>query len=219
MPRTDPTFDTLMAEGATPRRTPVLDTPAVTAAVLDWFGNKAKWRTATAEMALPNDQRADVIALNRTDHEFYIIEVKTKWNDFMRDRKFFTYRQWCDWFAFAVPEELAACARKRMDMVPGWYEGVGLLVIPNDFSPRRMVRRPTQSKMVHEDYVKMLERWGQSCWGRIFDLRSDLAAHKLWLKNAHSDITQLKKRLGDPNPNLYGPGRPISTRRIEKALE
>ncbi len=186
----DPTFNELMAEGWTPRRTPILDTPAITTAVVEWFQNKSKWRAVETEMALPTSlrrkttpksapstiiRRADVIAFNPTDHEFYIIEIKAQWNDFIRDRKFFDYRRWCDWFAFAVPEELATCARRRMEDIPGWYEGVGLLVIPNDFGPRRMARRPKQSKMTRSDYVKMTERWGKSCWGRLIGLRSKIA--------------------------------------------
>lgn len=174
-----PTFDELVAEEsryAGPRRTPILDTPAITKAVIEWFQNKSKWRMVEAEMALPTMHRADVIAWNQDDRQFYIVEVKAQWNDFVRDRKFLKYRQWCDWFAFAVPEELVACVRRRMDEIPGWYEGVGLLVIPNDFSPRRMVRRPKRSEMNESDYSNMVARWGRSCWGRIFDLRAENAS-------------------------------------------
>ena len=206
-----PTFNGLMAEGATPRRTPILDTNAVTTAVVEWFQNKAKWRMVETEMALPakpaeTQRRGDVIAWNREDQEFYIVEVKTQWNDFLRDRKFFDYRRWCNWFAFAVPEELAACAKKRMDAIDGWYKGVGLLVIPNDFGNRRMVRRPVKNDMPHADYVTMLERWGQSCWGRLLGLRQDKAGLAYDVKNLTSDNTQLRKnlrRLGEPNPTLY----------------
>jgi hypothetical protein len=209
-----PTFDELMEESryAGPRRTPILDTPAVTKSVVEWFQNKNKWRAVETEMAMPAkptevQRRADVIAFNPTDHEFYIIEVKTQWNDFVRDRKFFDYRKWCDWFAFAVPEELAACARRRMDDVPGWYEGVGLLVIPNDYGNRRMVRRPTQYKMTRSNYTKMIERWGLSCWGRLIGTRAKIAELEWRLKNIKDDANQLKKKLvaatGDPNPTLY----------------
>ncbi len=171
-----------MAEGATPRRKPVLDTSAVTKAVIEWFQNKSQWRMVEAEMALPCNRRADVIAANYVDREFYIIKVKAQWNDFVRDRKFFDYRKWCDWFAFAVPEELASCARKRMDEIPGWYEDVGLLVIPNDYGSRRLVRRPVKNKMTRANYLKMTERWGKSCWGRLLDARAKNAELEWWLR-------------------------------------
>ena len=166
-----------MAEGATPRRKPVLDTSAVTKAVIEWFQNKSQWRMVEAEMALPITnradiiRRADIIAANYTDREFYIVEVKAQWNDFIRDRKFLEYRKWCDWFAFAMPEELISCARKRMDEIPG-YDGVGLLMIPNSYGARRLVRRPVKNKMTRANYLKMAERWGKSCWGRLLDARA-----------------------------------------------
>ncbi len=176
-----PTLDELMAEGATPRRTPILDHAAVVKAIIEWFQNKSKWRAAEAEMSLPQAEpssvirRADVIAWNRDDHEFYIIEAKAQWNDFIRDRKFFEYQKWCTWFAFAVPEELAACARKRMEAVPGWYEGVGLLVIPNAFGNRRMIRRPAENKMSRPTYTKMVEQWAASCRSRLVGERLKVA--------------------------------------------
>lgn len=169
-----PTFDELMAEGSTPRRTPILDHAAVVNGTTEWFLNKSEWRPE-AEMALPSDggkdRRADIVAWNRKGREFYIIEAKGQWNDFVRDRKFFDYRKWCTWFAFAMPEELVACARKRMDEIPGWYEGVGLLVIPNAAAPHRMVRRPVPSKMTPATYTKMVEQWAASCRSRLVGAR------------------------------------------------
>lgn len=201
VPMDAPTFEELMAESrsAGPRRTPVLDHAAVTKAVVEWFQNKSQWRMVETEMAMPTSRRtdmtrrprtstiirrADVIAFNSTDHEFYIIEVKAQWNDFLRDHKFSDYRKWCDWFAFAVPEELAECARWRMEDAPGrQYEGVGLLVIPNDYSNRRMVRRPKRREMDQETYTAMVERWGQSCWGRLIGTRGRIAELEYQWKN------------------------------------
>ena len=145
-----------MSEGLTPRRVPVLDHTAVVKNTVEWFQNKNQWQSVEVEMSLPQDKpsstirRADIVAWDRGGQEFYIIEAKSQWNDFIRDRKFFEYRKWCTWFAFAVPEELAACARKRMEAVPGWYEGVGLLVIPNAFGNRRMIRRPAVRQQLIE---------------------------------------------------------------------
>lgn len=181
-----PTFLQLMDEGTTPRRKPILDHSAVIKATVEWFMNKSHWHSTETEMDLPQDKpsskirRADVIAWNRTDQEFYIVEAKAQWNDFVRDRKFLEYRQWCNWFVFAMPEELAASAQKRMDDVPGWYEGVGLLVIPNDFSPRRLTRRPTRSPMTKPTYTKMVEQWAASCRNRLVGERMKVAELKYW---------------------------------------
>ena len=194
----NPTFDDLMEDRhRTPRRTPVLDTLAITKAVIEWFQNKSQWRMVEEEMQLPRmvvsdaERRADVVAFNYTEHKFYIVEVKVGWNDFVRDRKFRDYRKWCNWFAFAVPEELAACARRRMDDIPGWYEGVGLLVIPNDFSPRRLVRRAKEYDMPEQAYALMVERWGRSCWGRLIGARQEAAAMKFEIDNLKSDLKQV----------------------------
>jgi len=173
-----PTLDELMAEGATPRRTPLLDHESVINGVVEWFLNKNPWRPEV-EMALPSggakERRADIVAWNRKGREFYIVEAKAQWNDFVRDRKFFDYRKWCTWFAFAMPEELVACARKRMDEIPGWYEGVGLLVIPNHYGAHRMVRPPDQYKMTPTTYTKMVEQWAASCRSRLVGARVKIA--------------------------------------------
>lgn len=174
MPKT-PTFSELMdGPYTTPRRTPILDHAAVVNGTIEWFLNKNPWRPE-AEMALPSDgdkeRRADIVAWNRKGREFYIVEAKAQWNDFVRDRKFFDYRKWCTWFAFAMPEELVASARKRMDEIPGWYEGVGLLVIPNAAGLHRMVRQPKPYKMTPATYTKMVEQWAASCRSRLVGAR------------------------------------------------
>lgn len=186
---TNPTFNELMAESpyAGPSRTPILDHTAVINGVIEWFQNKAQWRAVETEMKLPQtepERRVDLISWNRSGREFYIIEAKAQWNDFVRDRKFFDYQKWCNWFAFAVPEELAACARRRMEDIPGWYEGVGLLVIPNDFSPRRMVRRPAKNEMTGQTYEMMVEQWAWLCHGRMFDARRKIAELEWRLSDA-----------------------------------
>jgi hypothetical protein len=52
----------------------------------------------------------------------------------------------------------------------------------------------------------MLERWGQSCWGRLLGLRAEVADKTWRAKNAESDNIQLRKQLrmlGGPNPLLW----------------
>lgn len=187
----------------TPNRKPVMDHDGVIKNVVEYLGNKPEWRIAETEMVLPPmpaednsrpingvERRADVMAWNPRDKEFCIFECKASWQDFFRDRKFFDYQKWCNLFAFAVPEELAIAARLRMEDVPGWYEGVGLLIIPNDFGNRRMVRKPVRRKWDKGEYQKVVERWAMSCQNRLIGTRVEIAQLKYEAKNLRSDLKQ-----------------------------
>ncbi len=202
-----PTFSSLMAPNErTPKRKPVMDHDGVERNVVEYLGNKPEWRIAETEMVLPPmpaeyngrpihgvERRADVMAWNPRDSEFIIFECKANWRDFFNDRKFFDYRKWCNLFAFAVPEELAAAARLRMEDVPGWYEGVGLLVIPNDFGHRRMVRKPVRREWEEGEYQDMVARWAMSCQNRLIGTRMEIARLAYEAKNLRSDLKQAGK--------------------------
>lgn len=185
MPKT-PSFAELMAPSRrTPKQTPLLSHTDVINGVVDWLLNKSEWRWIEKEMQLPPGakhlgvyppiRQADVVAWNRRDREVYIIEAKAHWDDFLRDHKFMEYRQWCHWFAFAVPEELAPYAKLRMEDVPGWYEGVGLLVIPNGGGRRRMIRRPEKAKVSWQKYRSMIEQCAASARSRLVGARMQIA--------------------------------------------
>lgn len=66
-----------------------------------WLGRQG-WRTLT-EFILASGRRADVIALDDAGR-FLIVEIKTTPADYRADRKWREYLDYCDWFAFAVPE-------------------------------------------------------------------------------------------------------------------
>lgn len=55
------------------------------------------------EVSLANGRRADVMGLGRAG-ELVIVEVKSSLQDFRGDAKWPEYRQFCDRFYFAVPE-------------------------------------------------------------------------------------------------------------------
>ena len=57
-----------------------------------------------AEFSLPNNRRADVLALDGPGR-VTIIEVKSSIPDFKSDQKWPEYRAYCDWFYFAVPRD------------------------------------------------------------------------------------------------------------------
>ncbi len=199
-----PTFSNLMAPNErVPKRKPVMDHDGVEQNVVEYLGNKPEWRIAETEMVLPpmpkeNDfgrkirgieRRADVMAWNQRDQEFIIFECKANWRDFFNDHKFVDYKKWCNVFAFAVPEELAVAVRLRMEDVGG-YEGVGLLVIPNDFGHRRMVRKPVRREWEKGEYQRMVERWAESCQNRLIGTRLEISRLQYEAKNLRSDLKQ-----------------------------
>ncbi len=57
------------------------------------------------ELPLPNGGRADLVALAQ-DGAVRIIEVKSSLADFRADRKWMAYRDYCDRFYFAIPQDL-----------------------------------------------------------------------------------------------------------------
>lgn len=60
------------------------------------------WRSL-AEFTLPSGRRADLVALDEAGR-LLIVEIKTSAADYRSDRKWREYLDYCDWFAFAVPE-------------------------------------------------------------------------------------------------------------------
>jgi hypothetical protein len=57
------------------------------------------------EVPLPNGRRADLVAL-APDGALRIVEVKSSREDFLADRKWARYRDYCDRFYFAAPTTL-----------------------------------------------------------------------------------------------------------------
>jgi hypothetical protein len=53
------------------------------------------------ELPLANSRRADVVALDR-DGRFTIVEIKSGLADFQADQKWPDYKDYCDFFVFAV---------------------------------------------------------------------------------------------------------------------
>lgn len=70
------------------------------------------------EMPLANGRRADVMGLAPSG-EIWIVETKSCVEDFSVDRKWPDYREYCDRFYFAVPEDFPR------ELIP---EPVGLIV-------------------------------------------------------------------------------------------
>src|SRR6056297_1196471 len=62
---------------------------------------------SVTELVLASGRRADVVVLGRGG-EIAIIEIKSSVADFRADRKWQSYRAYCDRFYFAVPEAFPA---------------------------------------------------------------------------------------------------------------
>ena len=75
------------------------------------------WVSVT-EYTLPNNRRADVLALDSAG-AIAIIEVKSSIEDFRADRKWLEYREFCDALYFAVPSDFP------VDLIP---ESCGLIL-------------------------------------------------------------------------------------------
>ena len=194
-----PTFSSLMnGPRRTPRRRPVHDHASVVTNTVAYLQNKHGWQSVETEMQLPKTsemkklRQADVVAWNRRDREFYIIECKATWNDFQRDMKFMECKRWCTWMAFTVPEELAEAARIWMDERdgPSAFGGVGLLVIPNDYTDRRMARRPKRRPMAESAYRMMVEQWAASCRSRLVGARMRIGELEYQWKNRNLEARQ-----------------------------
>lgn len=59
--------------------------------------------TSLPEFPLADGRRADLVALS-ADSRVLIVEIKSSAADFRSDRKWTDYLDWCDLFAFAVPD-------------------------------------------------------------------------------------------------------------------
>jgi hypothetical protein len=64
---------------------------------------------ALSEFPLPNGRRADLVAID-AQGEIVIVEIKSSRTDFVSDRKWWEYRDFCDRFFFGVgadfPQEI-----------------------------------------------------------------------------------------------------------------
>lgn len=83
--------------------------PQVTAAVTRGVRRALADRgfASVAEVALPNGRRADVMAFDGAG-TIWIVEVKSGLLDFVADRKWPDYRDWCDALHFAVAADFPA---------------------------------------------------------------------------------------------------------------
>ncbi len=114
------------------------------------------WRTLT-EFPLASGRRVDLIALDEAGR-LLIVEIKTTAGDFRSDRKWREYLDYCDWFAFAVPEEFP------VGLLP---PEVGLIIADPYEAVSRRPAMPAPAALPPARRRQMLIRFGRVAGERL----------------------------------------------------
>lgn len=109
---------------------------------------RARGFAVMGEMPLPNGTRADLVAL-APDGGLRIVEVKSSLEDLRADRKWTRYRDYCDWFYFAIPVALD---------VGSFPEDAGLIVA--DAHGAMLAREAPSLRLPPASRKAMLVRFG-----------------------------------------------------------
>lgn len=109
---------------------------------------RARGFAVMAEMPLPNGTRADLVAL-APDGGLRIVEVKSSLEDLRADQKWTRYRDYCDWFYFAIPMALD---------VEHFPEDAGLIVA--DAHGAMLAREAPSLRLAPASRKAMLVRFG-----------------------------------------------------------
>jgi hypothetical protein len=130
-----------------------------------------------------------------------IIEAKASLADFYHDHgKMLKQLPWCHQFVYAVPRSLADRVRSRMESM--YYEGCGLLVVPDaheigSWKQRRMWIKPEPHNMEPEHYLRMLEAWAYALRGKLVGLRFENEGKVAQLQQRGQSIDRLHTRINE----------------------
>jgi hypothetical protein len=109
------------------------------------------------ELPLPNGRRADLIAID-DQGQIIIVEIKSSRADFMTDRKWRDYLEFCDRFFFGVAPDFP------LDMLPAecgliLADGYGAAVMrPAQSTPLHAARRRAQTLRIAQTACRRLMR-------------------------------------------------------------
>ncbi|MET1026293.1 MAG: MmcB family DNA repair protein [Dongiaceae bacterium] len=112
---------------------------------------------ALSELPLPNGRRADLIAIDDRG-EIVIVEIKSSRIDFVTDRKWRDYLEFCDRFFFGVAPDFP------LDMLPAecgliLADGYGAAVMrPAPSTPLHAARRRAQTLRIAQTACRRLMR-------------------------------------------------------------
>lgn len=150
------TLRTLTMTLPSPATTPPIR-PEVTARLKRGVGRAlaAADQACLFELPLSNNRRADVVALDHLGR-FTIIEIKSGLADFQADSKWRNYRDYCDFFAFAVAADFPE------DVLPS-DEG---LMIADEFDAE-VIRPPRHDPLSAARRKAMLIRFARAGANRL----------------------------------------------------
>ena len=95
-------------------------------------------------------KRIDALSINMRKKMVRGYEIKTSRADFMRDKKFQTYSNFCDLLYLVCPENLI-----RRDEIP---DGIGLIyVIESEFYIWKYVKRAKRNRVDEKIFYRILE--------------------------------------------------------------
>jgi hypothetical protein len=114
--------------------------------------------SSVQELALPSGLRADIVALGG-DGKILIVEIKSSVADFRADQKWTGYRDHCDRFFFAVPEDFP------QNLLPST---AGLIVA--DAYGAEMISPAEEHRLPAATRKAMLLRYGHMAAERLHEL-------------------------------------------------
>jgi hypothetical protein len=119
------------------------------------------------EVPLPNGRRADILAL-RPDGGFVCIEVKSGARDFLTDRKWPEYREFCDALYFAVD------AAFPLDLLP---PDAGLIIAADPAA--ELIREAPSHPLTASRRRSLLQRFAMLAAARLVALEDPAAVSAL----------------------------------------
>lgn len=123
--------------------------------VARWLDRQG-WRSLT-EFPLASGRRVDLMAVDEAGR-FLIVEIKTSPGDYRADRKWREYLDYCDWFAFAVPEEFP------VGLLPA---EVGLIVADGFEAVSRRPAMPAPAALPPARRRQLVIRFGRAAAERL----------------------------------------------------
>jgi len=121
------------------------------------------------ELPLKNNRRADVIAVSPSG-EVWIAEIKSSVTDFRSDQKWPEYREYCDYFFFAVAEDMP------IEILP---EDTGLIIA--DKYGAEIMREAPEHKLVAARRKALMLRFARAAAHRLHGF-ADPESHQQGMK-------------------------------------
>ena len=119
---------------------------------------KARGFVCLSELSLKNGRRADIIAVGPSG-EVWIAEIKSSVADYRADQKWPEYREYCDYFFFAVDTEMP------IEILPG---DTGLIIA--DKYGAEIIRDAPEHRLVAARRKALMLRFARTAAQRLHGL-------------------------------------------------